>query len=324
MFRSPIYHVSTDILQAYRAWFVDVGLERSSHVLDRVNRLFNADISSFKVSGLRKQYPRPLLLRRAHIYHIRRLRYNSSPRRQSELDKLLLLDLAESCVSLYTDIRRHAQSAGESATKVIIGSRQLVIPRLLEAYEKALKDNDYRRMKGAMYTLLYGNLSSTAGRNWKFAPALIRAFIASSTADKPSIQKLAAGAIYHVMDFGRPLERMVLINEPLLRTIAPNEDLFGTIAERMERVTRKRDKIEAEKAKLAVELVEIARNSHWKTATRAVTIVINLALRFATIAPEGLLDLATVGTVDQHPGLRGLYSGALVAVSFWILPIYVA
>ncbi|TGZ77342.1 hypothetical protein EX30DRAFT_398649 [Ascodesmis nigricans] len=299
---------------AYRAWFVDVGLERSSHILERVNRLFNSDVSSFKVSGLRKQYPRPLLLRRALLYHIRRLRYNASPRPLSELDRLLLLDLAQSCVSLYPDIRRHAQSAGESATKVMVGSRPLVIPPLLEAYEKALKDDDLRRIKGAMYTLLYGNLSSTAGRNWNFAPTLIRCFIASSTLDKPSIQRLASGAVYHVIDFGRPIEPIIILDESTVRAIAPNEDLLGLIAQKRDRMERKRDKIESKKAALAVELVELARTSHWKTATRAATVAVNMALRFDTIAPEGLYDLATVGTVDQHPGLRGLYSGALVAL----------
>lgn len=287
--------------------------------MDRINRLFNADIASFKASGLRKRYPRPLLLRRALIYHTQRLKYNSSPRVQSALDSILLLDLAESSVSLYTDVRRHAQSASESACKVIIGSRPLIIPPLLEAYEKALKNNDHRRMKGAMYSLLYGNLGKTAGRNWRFAPSLIRSFVGSSTADKPSIQKLAAGALYHVMDFGRPLPRMVIIDEHLLQTIAPQEDLVARIAEKRERIINKRNDIESKKAELALELVEIARSSHWKTATRAVTLVINLAMRFATVSPASFLELATVGTVDSHPGLRGLYSSALVAVSFPIL-----
>lgn len=230
------------------------------------------------------------------------------------MDRLLLLDLAESCVSLYTEIRRHAQTAGESATKIIIGSRPTVIPQLLKAFESAVKSNDYRRMKGSMFTLLYGSLAKTAGRDWRYTPTLIKLYISASSADKPSIQKLASGAVYHVMDYGRPLEGTVLIDESLLRSIAPDEDLLGFIAQKKERLQHKRTKIEAKKAKLALELVEIARNSHWKTATRTVTLIVSLGLRFTTIAPTSLLELATLGTIDSHPGLRGLYSGALVAV----------
>ncbi|KAK5011172.1 Proteasome activator BLM10, partial [Cryomyces antarcticus] len=96
---------------AYRSWFVDVGIERSAHVLDRLTRLLHADTHPYKFSGLRKEYPRPLLVRRANVYHCQRLRHNESPRVMSDLDKKLLLDLAHSSVSVYIDIRRTAQSA---------------------------------------------------------------------------------------------------------------------------------------------------------------------------------------------------------------------
>ena len=293
---------------------MDVGIERSACVLDRVTRLFAADIHPFKVSGMRKNYPRPLLLRRANVYHLQRLRHNAGPRPQSVMDKTLLLDLAESCVSLYTEIRRHAQSAGESATKVIIGARPLVIPPLLAAFEDSIKNNDFRRMKGAMYSLLFGSLAKTAGRDWRYTPALIKAFIAASTADKPSVQKLATNATYQVMDYGRPLERMVILNDETVRRIAPAEDLLAVIAKKRDQIARKRKRIEAKKHDLALELVELAKEAHWKTASRAATIVVNLGLRFQTIAPSSMLELTTKGTVDAHPGLRGLYSGALVAV----------
>lgn len=231
------------------------------------------------------------------------------------MDKQLLLDLAESSVSIYTDVRRHAQSAGESATKVITGARSLVIPPLLKAFEESVKTDDYKRMKGAMYTLLFGSLAKTAGRDWRFAPSLIRSFIAASTADKPSVQKLASSSLYHVMDYGRPIEKLVIVNDASVRSIAPDEDLLGIIAAKREKLQRKRDMVERRKAALAIELVELAKTSHWKTASRAIAIIVNLGLRFGTIAPQSLLELATVGTTDPHPGLRGLYSGALVAVS---------
>ena len=300
---------------AYRAWFIDVGIERTAHIVDRVTRIFAADAQSFKVSGLRKYYPRPLLLRRSNLYHLQRLRHNTGPRPQSNLDKQLLLDLAASCVSVYTDIRRHAQIASESATKVIIGARPLVIPPLLEAFEESLKVDDYKRMKGAMFSLLYGSLSKTAGKDWRFAPSLIRCFIAASTADKPSIQKLASGALYHIMDFGRPLASLVIVDTAVVLSIAPIEDLKELITQKMDKIQKKKDMVERKKVNLALELVELAKKSHWKTASRAVTIIINLGLRFSTIAPESLLELATLGTIDTHPGLRGLYSGAMVAVS---------
>ncbi|RPB23271.1 hypothetical protein L211DRAFT_809447 [Terfezia boudieri ATCC MYA-4762] len=299
---------------AYKSWFLDAGTERSAQVLDRVTRVFAADIHPFKVSGLRKKYPRPLLLRRAHVYHLQRMRHNAGPRPLSAMDAILLADLAESCVSLYTDIRRHAQSATDAAVRVIIGARPLVIPSLLDAFEKAIVENDYPRMKGAMYSLLYGSMSKTAGRDWRFAPRLIKAFIAASTADKPSVQKLATGTTYAVMEFGKPVEKMVVLNEDNVRSIKPKEDLLAMIAKKRARILNKRKKIEGKKTQLTLELVELAENSHWKTESRTATLLINLGLRFETIAPDSLIELITRGTIDPHPGLRGLYSGAMIAL----------
>ena len=302
------------LYMAYRSWFIDVGIERSAHVLDRVTRLLAADIHAYKVSGLRKEYPRPLLLRRANVYHLQRLRHNASPRSMSEIDKLLLLDLAQSSVSLYTEVRRHAQSAGESALKAIIGARPLVIPPLLDALEIGVKTNDFPRIKGALFALLFGSLAKTIGRDWRYAPAIIKAYIAASTADKPSIQKLCSSATLQIMDFGRPLVRMVILDQDIVRGIAPTDDVDARISKKRDTIAKKRVRIEARKIALSEELVDMARNSHWKQAKCTAAIVITLGLRFDSIASENMVDLLTRGSIDSHPGLRGLYGGAFVAL----------
>lgn len=300
---------------AYKSWFIDVGIEKSAHVLDRVSRLLSSDIQSYKISGLRKRYPRPLLLRRANVYHLQRLRHNASPRLSTDLDKILLLDLAHSSVSSYTDVRRNAQSAMESAAKVIIGARPLLIPPLLHAFEEGLKDNDYGRIKGAMYTMLFGSLVKTISRDWRYAPSMIRAYLAASTVDKPSVQKLCSTGTFQIMDFGRSTERMVILDQAIIEAVAPpNEDVRSLIDSRRNKVKKKRAAVEAKKATFSEELVDIARLSHWKKASRTAAIVVSLGFRFDSLASNNLIDLITTGTVDAHPGLRGMYSGALVAL----------
>ena len=302
------------LCNAYRSWFVDVGIERSAHVLDRVQKLLSADIHPYKVSGLRKEYPRPLLLRRANVYHLQRLRHNSYPRPKTELSKQLFLDLAQSSVSAYRDVRRHAQSAGEAALKAIIGSRSLVIPPLLSALESGVRHHEFSRIKGAMYSLLFGSLNKTIARNWRYAPSLIKAYIEASTADKPSIQKLCAAATIYIMEMGRPLERMVVLDRDIIQAVAPSEDVKDTINRRTEKLTRKRAYIEKKKALLSDELVNLARESHWKQASRTAAIVITLGMRFDSIASENMINLVSKGAIDSHPGLRGLYGGAFVAL----------
>ncbi|KAI4163162.1 MAG: hypothetical protein LQ342_003290 [Letrouitia transgressa] len=304
---SPLY-------TAYKSWFIDVGIERSAHVLDRVTRLLSADIHPYKLAGLRKEYPRPLLLRRANVYHLQRLRHNSYPRAKSKLSEQLLLDLAQSSVSLYTEVRRNAQSAGEAALKAIIGARPLVIPPLVDAFESGVEESEFARIKGGIYSLLFGSLAKTISRDWRYAPRVVRAYIDASTTDKPSIQKLCSTATLQIMEFGRPLERMVILDHDVVSAVAPIEDVSTIITKKRNRVSKKRNNIEQKKAALSEELVEMARKSHWKKASRTAAIVITLGLRFEGIASENMIDLITQGTIDGHPGLRGLYSGAFVAL----------
>ncbi|KAL2361630.1 hypothetical protein RJZ56_005488 [Blastomyces dermatitidis] len=304
----------TPLYTAYRSWFVDVGIEKSAHVLDRVTKLLVADSQPYKVSGLRKDYPRPLLVRRANVYHVQRLRHNAAPRPRSKLDETLLFDLAESSISLYTDIRRSAQGASESALKAIWGSRLLIIPTLIKALQNAIKTNDYRRLKGAIYSILYSSIAKPVGRHWKYAPALIKAFIEASAVDKPSIQRLCSGVVYQIMDYGRPLERMAVLDQGIIKSIAPKSDVQAIVNNKREIIQKKRALIEQKKAELSEELTDMARVSHWKMASRAAAIVIGMGLRFDYVASENLVNLIIMGSIDSHPSLRGLYSQTLVAL----------
>ncbi|KAJ9607333.1 Proteasome activator BLM10 [Cladophialophora chaetospira] len=299
---------------AYRSWFVDVGIERSAHVLDRVTRLLHADEQPYKVAGVRKDYPRSILVRRANVYHTQRLRHNAAPRPRSELDEQLLLDLGQSAVSLYTEVRRNSQSAGESALKVIFGARLFVIPPLLKSFREAVAKNDFPRIKGSLFALLFGSLAKTVGRHWKYTPDVIRLFLEASTADKPSIGKLCAGGLFQIMDYGRPGDRMAIVDRAVVDPFAPEEDVDDKIAKKKAFILSKRANIERKKAELAEELVLMCRESHWKKASRVATLVMSLGMRFDTVAPDSMIELVTLGTIDPHPGLRGLYSQALVAL----------
>ncbi|KAF2020543.1 hypothetical protein BU24DRAFT_339098 [Aaosphaeria arxii CBS 175.79] len=308
------------LYNAYRCWFIDVGIERSAHVLDRVTRLLETNELPFKFSGLRKEYPRPLLVGRANVYHLQRLRHNANPRPKTDLDKQLLLDLAESSVSLYTEIRRTSQSASESAVKCILGARPLVIPPLLEALTKAVAENNYPRIKGAMFSLLFGSLAKTISRDWRFTPTLIKAFIEVTGADKPSVQKLASNATFQVMDMGKALERMVILDKDIVESIAfaigtdQQEAVQQKVEKRRSYIKRKRGRIEEKKSNLSLELVETCKTAHWKKVSRTAAIIVNLTMRYETIASEEMIDLVTMGTIDSHPNLRSLHAGALIGL----------
>jgi proteasome activator subunit 4 len=304
----------TALYSAYKTWITDVGTERSAHTLDRVTKLYCADIQPFKVSGLRKAYPRPLLIKRASVYNLQRVKHNASARQKCDLDKKLLFDLADSSMSLYTDVRRNAQSAQEAALKVLIGGRPLVIPRLLKAFREALAANDLDRVKGGIYTLLFGSLLRTMFRDWRFAPELIKLYIETTSVDKASIQALCNSALYALTEFGRPMERLIFVNKELVKNIEPSETTTAPIAKRHDFIVERRRKVEAKKAALAQELLEVLKVSHWKVESQCILFVHNLGLRFESIAPAGFIEIAVQGAIDTHPGLRLRYSQAFATI----------
>jgi proteasome activator subunit 4 len=304
----------TALYAAYRTWITDVGIERSAHPLERLVRLYKADISPFRINGLRKVYPRPLLIKRADAYHLQRIKYNSAYRKKSELDKQLLLDLAESCTSSYTDVRRVAQGAQDSSLKVLLGGRPLVIPVVLDRLRKALEENDHDRIKGAMYTLLFTTLIKTVMRDWRFAPDLMRLYIQTASVDKASIQSLGSSALYPLLDFGKPLERMIIFDPDMVETIRPTEDCSAAIKRRNAFIKDRRTKVEEKKAALGLELIRKARESHWKVANRCTIFALNCTLRFDTLGNPEFVDLVANGANDQHPSLRTNYLSAFSAL----------
>ncbi|KEY64125.1 hypothetical protein S7711_07470 [Stachybotrys chartarum IBT 7711] len=304
----------TALCSAYRTWITDVGIERSAHPLERHLRLYKADIAAFKVKGLRKVYPRPLLIKRAEAYHMLRMKHNASARLKSELDKRLLLDLAQSSLSLYADVRRAAQNAQDSSLKALVGGKPLVIPVILDGLRSAIDNNDHDRIKGGIYTLFFTSLLRTLMRDWRFAPEAMRLYIETAGIDKPSIQNLSSSALYSMIDFGKPFERAILVDEDVVNTIQPQEDVQGPIKNRHQFILQRRERVENSKADLGLELTKRAKGAHWKIATRCAIFATNLCLRFDGVAPTEFIDLVAHGTIDPHPGLRGYYLSAFTSL----------
>jgi proteasome activator subunit 4 len=304
----------TSLYSAYRAWITDVGLERSAHPLERHTRLYKSDIAPFKIKGLRKVYPRPLLIRHAEAYQLLRMRHNASGRQKSDIDKQLLLDLAHSSLSLYADVRRVAQNAQDSALKALIGGKPLIIPVILDGLRTALQKVDHDRIKGGLYSLFCTSLLRTIMKDWRFAPEAMRLYIETAGIDKPSIQTIGQTILYSLLDFGKAVDQMAIVNDAMVETIKPQADVSAAIKKRNGFILQRRKKVEDAKAQLGLELTRKAEGAHWKIATRCAVFATNLCLRFQNVAPAEFVDLVVQGTNDPHPGLRGYYLNALTSL----------
>jgi proteasome activator subunit 4 len=304
----------TALYSAYRTIITDVGVERSAHPLERHARLYKSDIAPFKIKGLRKVYPRPLLIKRAEAYQMLRMKHNSSARHKSQLDKILLLDLAQSCLSQYADVRRVAQGAQDSSLKALIGGKTLVIPPILDGLRSALANVDHDRIKGGLYTLLYTSLARTLLKDWRFAPDAMRLYIETAGIDKPSIQNLGSSALYTLIEFGKPFDQLILTDDDVVDQIKPDDDVSSDIKSRNNFIVQRRKRVEECKRGLGLELTNKAKSAHWKIATRCAIFASNLCIRFNHVAPPEFVELVARGTIDPHPGLRSYYLNAFTTL----------
>ena len=132
-----------------------------------------------------------------------------------------------------------------------------------------------------VFSLLFGSLAKPIGRNWKFAPRLIKLFISVSEADRPSIQKLVANASFTIQDMTKAMDRMVILDQATLNAIWPQdaaqvevgrtiavtmEEANGFVPAKKERVKKRRAVIEGKKKELAKELLQMVKTSHECTA----------------------------------------------------------
>ena len=308
---------------AYKCWFVDVGFERSAHVLDRVSRLLSADTTAFKFSGLHKEYPRPLLVRRAYVYHLQRLRHNASPRHKSDLEMSLLRDLVESSVSIYTEIRKTAQTAVESSMKILIGARPVIIPPLLQHFEEAVRSTDFARIKGSMYALLFGSLAKPIGRDWRYTPSVMKSYVAVMDVDRPSVQRIATAAAIQMMDMTRQFGRIVIMSEDTVKKIRPlstdqARKSDSLIRKRQRLIQKRHDFVKERRFELSQELAAVAEKSHWKKESRTASLVIGLSLSFDTITSDLMVDLVAKRSIDTHPSLRMTYQSALIGLFTYV------
>jgi proteasome activator subunit 4 len=165
-----------------------------------------------------------------------------------------------------------------------------------------------------MYTLFFTSLLKTLMKDWRFAPDLMRLYIRTAGVDKASIQSLGTTAVYPLIEFGKRFELMVITDDNVVDLIKPDENCSKAIETRHAFIVERRTKVEKKKASLGLELIELARESHWKTASRCAIFATNLCIRFDSIAPSQFIELVANGTNDPHPGLRANYLSAFSLV----------
>ncbi|CAN6654883.1 proteasome activator Blm10p [Trichomonascus vanleenenianus] len=269
------------LMFAFKVWFSDVGLERSSRIVESTTQLYLFETKPYRVPGLRKDYPRPILAKRAQVYHCERLQHASGPRKMTDLESLLLSDVARSAMSIYPDIRRNAYSALDSALRVLIRSRRVILPWVIKETASAIEASEYKRAESGFRTLHMRSLSATLRRDHRNIVALVKTLHAAMLADYESLNMVAA-VLYQVIALAVRLPlNVVEISDSVLDLIRPAE-VTSEMKQRIDKArqtkqTRRQEAIDQLKELTNTLLATDPHTMHWKLEAGITGLLINIS-----------------------------------------------
>ncbi|KAG4257595.1 hypothetical protein BFJ72_g14505 [Fusarium proliferatum] len=312
----PTSHVA--LCYATLAWAVDVGISRTTPLRQYHHGIYKKDTYDFSIPGLRKPYPRPLLVKRMEVYQLDRRINNTAARRMSELDKQLVNHLANCIFSLYEDVQVAAEDTLNKMAAHFIGCKQKAASAFLRHFKQALEAGIEGRIEAGLSAFARGpNIFTRAVMlNWGLASEAIRLYIDAAGIDKTNIQVLVGLAFENLAEFGKLLEHPTLVDDEVVEEIKSPGDVSFAIRTRRKLTRQRQKEVEESQANLGLELAQRSESANQMTAYLCLIFASNLCLRFSTTPPREFVHLVISGTNKPVPYLRGRYLQVFAAMLF--------
>ncbi|ORZ04733.1 hypothetical protein BCR42DRAFT_474389 [Absidia repens] len=310
------------LIKCIRVYLSERGVEKVW--LDRNKSGYNYSKNISKTPVCHKHYPRHLLVHRAYIHHLQRLKQNASNRSRGPTHDLLLTDLLELSMSSYAEIRKVSQSALSIAARSFKGSKSILMPIILDTLKPQPQSNN--RMKGALYLLTHKSILMACLRDWRYIPDFILSICSAQHEDKLSIQELIRKIFLDYLSYFNQCSFGVVMLDPqgwqasINRLLpqksapqAPDEALVQAVLDR-------HTKHKAVHEQLTRSLLTLLANPrmHWRFATMASNFL-ELLLR-AELPPTADLCsyFASTCLVSELPAMRRIGISATTQLLLYI------
>ncbi|EJU01100.1 hypothetical protein DACRYDRAFT_22883 [Dacryopinax primogenitus] len=252
-----------------------------------VQEKYNNEKRIARLVPVQKLWPRMVWVRRARLLHAGRLRWNSLDRRQSKLERDLVMDVLEWSLWSFPTIRAAAQNTLSLICVGFDGVRNQCFPTLYHALQPGI---DADRMKGALYTLNLPNFARYACSEPQKTPEFVEALFGCQHQEKPSIQScVAALADNAIGTIAEPNNLIYLLETPgpdnaakqLLRVVLPEVESDVLIKKCLENRIMRMQKIEKAIQDTVDILLRVATspNTHWKYSILAIRFLRTLTRR---------------------------------------------
>lgn len=304
------------LLFAYKVWFADVGVERTAKLGESFTNVYNFESGKYRVEGLRKEFPRSILSKRAALYHYSRIYHNCGPKKMTELDKVLMNDVLITSVSIYPVVCRTAQSSLESAVKGLLKSRSHIVDWIVSDILESIEKNELQRAESGMGVLALRILQSYLKKTFDSSTQFLMIIIKALKTDKPALNKLA-GSLLETFATSMSISFTVnLLDYGSIDALKPKKDVSAEIAKRKSKHNVKYKAIVAKIPDTEKVLIEQLNQSHWKI----LLFVLRFLMEYVSIPdpkfqcdPRILIKLNEL-CLNSHPHVRQLAGVCLQCV----------
>lgn len=311
------------VLFAYKVWLSDVGIEKTSKSVIIQIAAYSYEVRKCNTLGLRKDYPRAVLARRALAHHHERLLHKFGARAMSKLERVLLMDILKSCLSIYPDIRRNAQSSLESAIKTIMKCRPLVLPFILKASLEAIQTQQWEKAVSGCLVLEMSVMHSSLKRNIRHLPLFTEVMVKALEADNLLLNRESQSLLMTLLNDGFRLPSSYFkFDDSNVAAIAPKADVSEKIAKMLKEKKAKREEAIEVTTKMDHMMNEYSvKSSNWKVILLCCSIQVSLNRSFEMKTTRTTWSQIANGLTNKHPMVSTMYYASFEGMLYKVLTL---
>lgn len=301
------FHDNTKLFKHFlyvvNIWFSDVGRER---LLDYSHAKISYGYTSTlqHINKVKKPFTRTAIGARLETYHLFRVVLHATSRTQTDLDKVILEDVVKLCFSTYSAISKSAQATLVDAMKRLNGSYNVLMRSSLKYLSKAIEDNDIPRIESGLHTFSLKRIKYKIQNDYfniqKYVELLQKCLLVDEAKVNELAHKLFKGVYNNITP---PSSTCIIHNWDEIDCIRPPDEYIDLEINVVKLAKENKRKLYFEKLRKFENMVltNEKSNSHWKSTSLNLYLLINLQLELEIPINKQVLDLLAVESANEHP-----------------------
>lgn len=300
------------LLYTLNIWFGDVGKERLlDHPHARISLTYINELQ--QINRVRKPFTRFGFGSRIEAYHLLRVALHATFRLMTDLDRILIEDIAKLSCSGYTSIAEPAQSTLMDTMKRVNGSYNTVIRSAIRSLTKAILETNTKRIRSALSVFELKRIKNKLHNDFTNLSKYIGLLHKCFTVDDEEVNEIAHRSFKELCGQICPPRKICILQHDLVDSVRPLDEFIDLEVKAVTYAKEKKRGLYLKKiAKIEELLINHEKtNHHWKTSCDNMLLLIDLQIEYEVPTSQDVFALLSQAARSDHPvvsktALKGL------------------